>query len=63
MGVFEITSLTLGKTQMQGRMLVHSPLPFNLTADSLHYTIYIRDMEVVKSTYVKSLSIKKWDST
>ncbi len=61
--LFEVTDLSADKTDMLGKMLIHSPLPFNLAADSLQYKIYIGDAEVIKSTYSKSLDIKKWDST
>src|SRR5688572_7483527 len=62
-GVFELTSLDLDKTEMVGHMLIHSPLPFNLRADSLQYKIYISGEEVIKSTYRESMNIRKWDST
>lgn len=55
--------MSADRTDMLGKMLIHSPLPFNLAADSLQYKIYISDVEVIKSTYTKSLNIKKWDST
>ncbi len=61
--LFEVTDLSADRTDMLGKMLIHSPLPFNLAADSLQYKIYISDVEVIKSTYTKSLNIKKWDST
>jgi LEA14-like dessication related protein len=43
--------------------MVHNPLPFNLRADSLEYIVYIQGVEVMKSTYAKSLNIKRWDTS
>lgn len=63
MSNFEVTELTADKTNMVGRMLIHNPLPFNLRADSLQYKIYISDVEVIKSSYPRSVNIKRWDST
>ncbi|HLP19589.1 MAG TPA: LEA type 2 family protein [Chitinophagales bacterium] len=62
-GSFEITTLDLDKTDMVGNMLIHSPLPFNLAADSMQYKIFIGGEEVIKSSYPKSLNIRRWDST
>ncbi len=63
LGVFEVIGLSADRTDMEGKMLIHSPLPFNLAADSLQYKLYISGVEVVKSTYAQSINIKKWDST
>lgn len=62
-GVFEVTDLELHRTKLSSKMLIKSPLPFNLAADSLQYKIYISGVEVIKSSYAKSLNIRKWDST
>ncbi len=62
-GVFEITDIELDRTKLRSKMLIKSPLPFNLAADSLQYKIYISGVEVIKSSYAKSLNIRKWDST
>jgi LEA14-like dessication related protein len=48
---------------MHGKFRIHNPMPFNLTADSLQYKLFIGDVEVIKSTYTKSLSIRKWNNT
>ncbi len=62
-GVFEITDLELDRVKLNSKMLIKSPLPFNLAADSLQYQIFISGKEVIKSSYAKSLNIRKWDST
>jgi LEA14-like dessication related protein len=61
--LMQVTSLSADRTDMFANMLIHNPLPFNLRADSLQYKIYIGGVEVIKSTYAKSLDIKRWDST
>lgn len=63
LSVFQITTISADKTDMVGEMLIHNPLPFNLRADSLEYKIFIGGIEVIKSTYAKSLVIKRWDTT
>ncbi len=62
-GVSEITYLSSDKISMHEKLRIHNPLPFNLTADSLQYKLFIGDVEVIKSTYTKSISIRKWNST
>lgn len=62
-GVFEVTDLELDRTKLNSKMLIKSPLPFNLAADSLQYQIYISGKEVIKSTYAKGINIRRWDST
>ncbi len=62
-GVSEITYLSSDKISMHEKLRIHNPLPFNLTADSLQYKLFIGDVEVIKSTYTKSLTIRKWNST
>ena len=63
LSLLEIDALTADQTDMTARVLIHNPLPFDLRADSLHYSIYISGVEVVKSTCQRSLNIKRWDST
>lgn len=63
LSLFEVTSLSADKTEMIGRVLIHNPLPFNLRADSLAYSVFISGVEVIKSTFPKSMDIKRWDST
>src|SRR5580704_4196373 len=63
LSLFQITALSADKADMVGKMLIHNPLPFNLRADSLQYKIFIGGVEVIKSTYQKSLLITRWDST
>ncbi len=62
-GVIEITYLSSDKINMHAKLFIHNPLFFNLTADSLQYKLFIGDVEVIKSTYRKSVTIRKWDST
>jgi LEA14-like dessication related protein len=61
--LMEITALSADRTDMQAHILIHNPLPFNLRADSLQYKIFISGVEVIKSTYPKSVEIGRWDST
>ncbi len=63
MGVMEITYLSSDKINMHAKLHIHNPLSFNLTADSLQYKLFIGEVEVIKSTYKKSLTIQKWNST
>ena len=63
LSMLEVTDLSAERTDMVCKMLIHSPLPFNLLADSLQYKIYIDNVEIIKSTYAKSINIKRWDST
>lgn len=60
---FEITTMTTDKADMIGRVLIHNPLPINLRADTLSYKIFIGGVEVIKSTYDKSINIARWDSS
>jgi LEA14-like dessication related protein len=62
-GVLEVTYLSIDTTKMHVKMLIYSPLPFNMAVDSLQYKISINDLEVLKSTYATSFDIRKWDST
>lgn len=62
-GVFEIAYLSSDKINMHAKLLIHNPLPVNLMADSLQYKLFIGEVEVIKSTYIKYLSLRKWNST
>lgn len=63
LSLIRVNSLTAEKTDISGTILVHNPLPLNLAADSLSYRFYINGVEVIKSTYIKSIHIHRWDST
>jgi|GEM_PF-543706 len=63
LSVIQINSLTADATTLDAGILIHNPLPFNLRADSLRYEIYIRGVEVIKSSYPSSVLIKRWDTT
>jgi LEA14-like dessication related protein len=63
LALINIMSLTADKTDLTANVMIHNPLPFNLRADSLAYIVYIRGVEVMRSTYAKSLDIKRWDTT
>jgi len=63
MSVIEVTSLTSEKTEMTVRVLIKNILPFNFTADSFQYELYINDAEIVKSTYAKSIFLDANDSS
>lgn len=61
--IVEINSLTPEKTEMNVRMLIKNILPFNFTADSFRYELYVNDAEVAKSTYAKSIFLDANDSS
>jgi LEA14-like dessication related protein len=63
LALIDILSLTADRTDLTANVMIHNPLPFNLRADSLAYVVYIRGVEVMRSTYAKSLDIKRWDTT
>jgi LEA14-like dessication related protein len=63
MSIIEITSLTSEKTEMNIRVLIKNILPFNFTADSFQYQLYINDAEIMKSRYSKSISLNANDSS
>ncbi len=63
MAVIEITYLSSDKINLHAKLHIHNPLSFDLTADSLQYKLFIGETEVIKSTYKKSLTIRKWNST
>jgi LEA14-like dessication related protein len=63
LGVFEITNLQADRIDLNSKMLIHNPLPLNLAADSMSYRLYISGVEVVKSSYPKSVNIEHWDSS
>jgi LEA14-like dessication related protein len=63
LGVFEITNLEADRIDLNSKMLIHNPLPVNLAADSMSYRLYISGVEVIKSSYPKSVNIEHWDSS
>jgi len=63
MSVIEITSLTSEKTEMNVSVLIKNILPFNFTADSFQYQLYINDAEIMESRYSKSISLNANDSS
>lgn len=63
MGVINLQNITGNVTKMTAKMLIHNPLPAKLRADSLEYKFYVSNVEVMKSTYAKSVEIARWDST
>jgi len=63
MSVIEITSLTAEKTEMNVRVLIKNILPFNFTADSFQYQLYMNDAEIMKSRYGKTISLNANDSS
>lgn len=63
LSLVEISSLTPVKTEMTVKMLIKNQMPLSFTADSLQYRIFINDMEVMKSCYKKSITLKSDDSS
>ncbi len=62
MSLVEISSLTSEKTEMAAKMLIKNQIPLSFTADSLQYGVFINDVEVMKSRYKKSITLKSDDS-
>jgi len=63
LSIMEITSLTAEKTEMTVKVLLKNQLPFSFTADSLQYSIFINDVEVIKSHYKKTISLESNDTS
>ncbi|TXE13704.1 LEA type 2 family protein [Algoriphagus aquimarinus] len=63
LSIMEITSLTAEKTEMTVKVLLKNQLPFSFTADSLQYSIFINDVEVIKSHYKKTISLESNDAS
>jgi LEA14-like dessication related protein len=63
LSVVEITSLAAEKTEMNVSVLIKNTLPFNFTADSFQYQLYINDAEIMKSRYKKTISLNANDSS
>jgi len=59
----EITSLSAEKTEMKAKMLIKNQMPFSFTADSLQYSVFINDTEIMKSNYKESFTLKNRDSS
>ncbi len=62
LSLVEITSLTAEKTEMTAKILIKNQMPLSFTADSLQYMIFINDIEVMKSRYKKTITLKSNDS-
>lgn len=54
----QVTNLTADRAEIQMNMIIDNPTPVGLDIDSLYYTIYIEDNEVVKTTYPDPLHIE-----
>jgi LEA14-like dessication related protein len=63
LSVVEITSLASDKTEMNVSVLIKNILPFNFTADSFQYQLYINDAEIMESRYKKTISLNANDSS
>ena len=63
LSLVEISSLTSEKTEMTAKMLIKNQMPLSFTADSLQYRVFINDVEVMKSHYKKSITLKSEDSS
>jgi LEA14-like dessication related protein len=61
--VVKIKSLTKEKTVMVSDVLIKNQMPFSFTADSVQYTIYMNNVEIMKSSYLKSIKLEKNDSS
>lgn len=63
LSIVEITSLTAEKTEMTVNVLLKNQLPFSFTADSLQYSIFINDVEVIKNHHKKTITLKSNDTS
>lgn len=63
LSIFEIISLNAEKIEMNAKILVKNQLPLSFTADSLEYSIYISDVEVIQDRYEKSFTLESNDSS
>ena len=59
----EINSFTAEKTEATLKLLVKNQLPLNFTVDSLDYSLFIKDTEVLEDQYKKTIKLIKDDST
>lgn len=58
-----IKDMSKEKTTMDMKMLIDNPAPVGFTADSLNYKMYIGKVEVMKSSYPKTVKLEGSDST
>ncbi len=63
LSIMEITSLTSERTEMTVKVLLKNQLPFSFTADSLQYSIFINDVEVIKSHHKKTITLESNDTS
>lgn len=63
LSVVEITSLTAAKTEMTVKVLLKNQLPIAFTADSVQYSIFINDLEVIKSHHKKTITLESNDTS
>ncbi|MBK5214437.1 MAG: LEA type 2 family protein [Flavobacteriaceae bacterium] len=63
LSIVEITSLTAEKTEMTVKVLLKNQLPVSFTADSLQYSIFINDVEVIKNHHKKTITLKSNDTS
>ncbi len=62
LAVVEISSITVEKMEMVSHLLIKNQMPFSFTADSIQYSIYINEIEMVKSSYKNSLTLETNDT-
>ena len=58
-----ISSLTAEKTELATSVLIRNQMPFSFTADSIQYSIYVNDIEMIRSSYKKSLRLERNDTS
>lgn len=61
--MIEITSLSAEKTEMTAKIHIKNQMPFSFTADSLLYSVFINDTEIMKSNYKQSFTLENRDSS
>lgn len=63
MSLFKIKKITQDITDMDMKLLIDNPLPIGIQLDSLRYKIYIGGVEVIESTYPKTIHLEANDSS
>lgn len=58
----QVLNLTGEQAEMAMNMVIDNPAPFGVKLDSLYYTLFIEDIEVMKTTYPDPIDIEGGDS-
>jgi LEA14-like dessication related protein len=61
--VAEVTNFTKEKTELKAKLLITNPMPVGITVDSIHYTVYIENNEVIKNSHTEAITMKSSDTS